>query len=446
MRLQDNKKMPVKGIARKKIKSKMNEARSHDVSWKNGRSFGLVYHAGDDVDEVIREAISLFSHGNALDPKAFESLKKFENEVVASTAALLNAGSEAVGTMTSGGSESLLMTVKSARDEAKSLRPELTKPEIILPESAHPALHKAAHYLGVKAVSISLDQDFRAGIGAVESAINKNTIMLVGSAPAYPHGVVDPIPELGQLALKNNLKLHVDACLGGFMLPFLEKLGEKVPSFDFRVEGVTSISADLHKYGYASKGASTIIYRDPELRRHQFYIYTDWPGGLFGSSTITGTRPGGPIAAAWAVLNYLGEEGYKRLAGEVMETTRILQQGIENTGKLKVAGNPVMSVFSVVSDEVDVYALADAMSEKGWQIGRQQLPPALHFIVTPVHTKVREEFLADLKNALKEVEHLGPETCEWTAAMYAMMGTMCDQHDLYSFTMDFLDRTYRLTV
>jgi len=446
MRLQDNKKMPVKGIARKKIKSKMNEARSHDVSWKNGRSFGLVYHAGDDVDEVIREAISLFSHGNALDPKAFESLKKFENEVVASTAALLNAGSEAVGTMTSGGSESLLMTVKSARDEAKSLRPELTKPEIILPESAHPALHKAAHYLGVKAVSISLDQDFRAGIGAVESAINKNTIMLVGSAPAYPHGVVDPIPELGQLALKNNLKLHVDACLGGFMLPFLEKLGEKIPSFDFRVEGVTSISADLHKYGYASKGASTIIYRDPELRRHQFYIYTDWPGGLFGSSTITGTRPGGPIAAAWAVLNYLGEEGYKRLAGEVMETTRILQQGIENTGKLKVAGNPVMSVFSVVSDEVDVYALADAMSEKGWQIGRQQLPPALHFIVTPVHTKVREEFLADLKNALKEVEHLGPETCEWTAAMYAMMGTMCDQHDLYSFTMDFLDRTYRLTV
>ncbi len=446
MRLQDNKKMPVKGIARKKIKSKMNEARSHDVSWKNGRSFGLVYHAGDDVDEVIREAISLFSHGNALDPKAFESLKKFENEVVASTAALLNAGSEAVGTMTSGGSESLLMTVKSARDEAKSLRPELTKPEIILPESAHPALHKAAHYLGVKAVSISLDQDFRARIGAVESAINKNTIMLVGSAPAYPHGVVDPIPELGQLALKNNLKLHVDACLGGFMLPFLEKLGEKIPSFDFRVEGVTSISADLHKYGYASKGASTIIYRDPELRRHQFYIYTDWPGGLFGSSTITGTRPGGPIAAAWAVLNYLGEEGYKRLAGEVMETTRILQQGIENTGKLKVAGNPVMSVFSVVSDEVDVYALADAMSEKGWQIGRQQLPPALHFIVTPVHTKVREEFLADLKNALKEVEHLGPETCEWTAAMYAMMGTMCDQHDLYSFTMDFLDRTYRLTV
>ena len=445
MSLRDNRKMPEQGLTREQLVSEINEAHSHDVSWKNGRSFGLVYYAGDDVDEVIREAVSLFSHSNALDPKAFHSLKKFENEVIASTAALLNAESEAVGTMTSGGSESLLMAVKSARDEAKSLHPELTVPEIVLAESAHPALHKAAHYLGVKAIPVPLDEGYRLKIDAVESAINKNTIMLVGSAPAYPHGVVDPIPEMGQLALKNNLKLHVDACLGGFMLPFLEKLGEDVPPFDFRVEGVTSISADLHKYGYASKGASTIIYRDPELRRHQFYIYTDWPGGLFGSSTITGTRPGGPIAAAWAVLNYLGEAGYKRLAGEVMETTRILQRGIESTGKLKVAGKPVMGVFSVVSDEVDVYALADALSEKGWQIGRQQLPPALHFIVTPVHTKVREEFLADLKNALQEVEHLGPETCEWTAAMYAMMGTMCDQHDLYSFTMDFLDSTYRLT-
>ena len=445
MSLQDKRKFPEKGTPREKLKSEMSEAHSHDVSWKNGRSFGLVYHAGDDVDEVIREAVNLFSHGNALDPKAFYSLKKFENEVIAGTAALLNAESEAVGTMTSGGSESLLLAVKSARDEAKALRPELTEPEIILPESAHPALHKAAHYLDVKAITIPLDRDYKARTDAVESAITKNTIMLVGSAPAYPHGVVDPIPEMGQLALKNNMKLHVDACLGGFMLPFLEKLGEKIPPFDFRVEGVTSISADLHKYGYASKGASTIIYRDPELRRHQFFIYTDWPGGLFGSSTITGTRPGGPIAAAWAVLNYLGEEGYKRLAGEVIETTRILQQGIESTGKLKVAGSPVMSVFSVLSDEVDVYALADAMSVKGWQIGRQQLPRALHFIVTPVHTKVREEFLADLKNALREVEHLGPETCEWTAAMYAMMGTMCDQQDLYSFTMDFLDSTYRLT-
>lgn len=440
----DSRKMPEKGTTREKLNSKMNEARSHDVSWKNGRSFGLVYQAGDDVDEVIREAVNLFSHSNALDPKAFYSLKKFENEVVASTASLLNAQNNAVGTMTSGGSESLLMAVKAARDEAKSVRPDLTDPEIILPESAHPALFKAAHYLDVRAVTIPLDQDFRARIDAVESAINNNTIMLVGSAPAYPHGVVDPIPELGRLAVKYKLKLHVDACLGGFMLPFMEKLGEKIPLFDFRVEGVTSISADLHKYGYAAKGASTIIYRDPELRRHQFFVYTDWPGGLFASSTITGTRPGGPIAAAWAVLNYLGEEGYKRLTGEVLETARIMQEGIEKTGKLRVAGKPVLGVFSVVSEEIDVYALADAMSERGWQIGRQQLPPALHFIVTPVHTKVREDFLADLEISLKEVEHLGPETCEWTAAMYAMMGTMCDQHDLYSFTMDYLDNTYRL--
>ncbi len=434
---------PKKGIARDKIFSEMNHARRADVGWENGQSWGLVYQAGKEVDQIIRETYTLFSHGNALDPKAFPSLKKFETEIVAKTASLLNGEDETVGTVTSGGSESLLMAVKASRDQARSKRPEITEPEIIIPASAHPALDKAAHYLGVKAVRTPLDENFQADMDALRGSINKNTILLVGSAPAYPHGVVDPIKEMGELALEKKINLHVDACLGGFVLPFLERLNYQVPPFDFRVPGITSISVDLHKYGYSAKGASVILYRYPELRRHQFFVLTDWPGGLFGSTSVTGTRPGGPIAAAWAVLNYLGEEGYMRLTKEVMETTRVLKEGIEKTGKLEILGSPVMSVFAVGSNQLDVYTLADLMAEKGWQLGRQQLPAALHFIVTPPHTKVRENFLADLEESIPRVEE-GPEACEGIAAMYAMMGTMCDQTDLKTFALNYLDQTYRL--
>jgi len=433
-----------KGMSREAITAELNKARDEDVGWISGQSWGLVYHAGEDVDEIIREAFQLFAHGNGLDPRAFPSLKKFETEVVAKTATLLNGGSDAVGTMTSGGSESLLMAVKSSRDQARDLRPHIKEPEMIIPQSAHPALDKAAHYLGVKTVRTPLGSDYRADLDAVRKAINENTILLVGSAPAYPHGVVDPIEGLGELALEKRINLHVDACLGGFVLPFLERLGYQVPVFDFRVPGVTSMSADLHKYGYSAKGASAIIYRNPDQRRYQFFVVTDWPGGLFGSSTVTGTRPGGPIAAAWAVLNYLGEEGYTRLAKEVMETTRVLQEGIISTGKLEILGDPVMSVFSVASSYIDIYALADTMAEKGWQLGRQQNPPALHLIVTPPHTRIRNTFLADLQDSLHRVEGSDPEACEGIAAMYAMMGTMCHQTDLKQFAIDYLDKTYQL--
>jgi len=249
---------------------------------------------------------------------------------------------------------------------------------------------------------------------------------------------------MGALAVENNINLHVDASLGGYMLPFMERLGYRIPPFDFRVPGVTSISADLHKYGFAAKGASVIVYRRPEMRRYQFFVMTEWPGGLFGSSTITGTRPGGAIAAAWAVINYLGIEGYKRLAVETMETTRIIQDEIESTGKLKILGKPVISVFAAGSDELDVYSLADVMAAKGWQLGRQQLPPALHFIITPVHTGVKEVFLADLKESITRVEDTDPEACENIAAMYAMMGAVCHQSDLKRFALDYLDKTYRV--
>jgi len=256
----------------------------------------------------------LFFSENALNPTVFPSLRRMETEVVAMTAALLGGDEHTVGNMTSGGTESLLMAVLTAREWGRAHKPDVQAPEMVLPATAHPAFEKAAHYFGVRPVHVPVGPDLRADVERMRAAITPRTVLLVGSAPSYPHGVVDPIVEIAQVAQEHGLLCHVDACVGGFELPFLRRLGYPVPDFDFQVPGVTSMSADLHKYGYAAKGASVVLYRDSALRRHQFFAYTDWPGGVYASATLAGTRPAGPIAAAWAVLHYLGEEGYLALA------------------------------------------------------------------------------------------------------------------------------------
>jgi len=253
-------------------------------------------------DNMLSDVWNTFMHTNALNPTMYPSLRKFETEIISMTSWMLHGDDKCCGALTSGGTESILMAIKAYRDRAKKLRPYLTKPNIIVPTTIHPPFEKAGSYFGVELIHIELDQDMRVNVKLVEQAINKNTILLVGSAPQYCHGVVDPISKLSDIALSHGLPLHVDACFGGFMLPWLEKLGYKIPTFDFRIPGVTSISADVHKYGYSSKGASVILYRNEELRSHQYFAYGSWPGGLFGSPSLTGSRPGGMIAAAWAAL------------------------------------------------------------------------------------------------------------------------------------------------
>jgi glutamate/tyrosine decarboxylase-like PLP-dependent enzyme len=272
----------------------------------------------------------------------------------------------------------------------------------------------------------------------MKAAITPNTVLLVGSAPSYPQGVVDPIDRIGALAAERGLLCHVDACVGGFMLPWVEKLGHPVPVFDFRVPGVTSMSADIHKYGYAAKGASVVLYRSRELRRFQFVSYADWPGGLYGSPTATGTRPGGPIAAAWAVMKYLGEDGYLRIAKQTMETAGAILDGVRKIPALKVLGEPAMSIFSFGSDELDVYALADRMDARGWHMDRQQLPPSLHMMITPAHAPNVEALLADLRASVDEVRRTGP-SAEGSAAMYGMMGSLPDRSQVNDFILEFMD-------
>lgn len=411
--------LPRHGRSREELLQEMRALRSADVNWQDGRVFSLVFPAGEEALQLLKDAYTLYFSENALNPTAFPSLRRMETDVIAMSATLLGSQGQVVGNMTSGGTESILMAVKTARDWARAERPDITAPEMVLPLSAHPAFDKAGHYFGVRAVHTPLTPDFQADVSAVRQAITPNTILLVGSAPSYPQGVVDPIPELAALAQEHGLLCHVDACVGGFMLPFVRRLGYPVPEFDFAVPGVTSLSADLHKYGYAAKGASLILYRDAALRRHQLFAYTDWPGGIYASPTMGGTRPGGAIAAAWAIMNYLGEEGYLKLAGEVMAATRQIQDGVAAIAGIEVLGRPVMSVMALGSSKVNIYEVGDEMGLRGWHLDRQQFPPSLHLTINPAHVRQTDAFLHDLQAAVRAARRLSPRRLAGSAAVRA---------------------------
>ena len=475
--------LPPKRTAAETVLATMRKARARDAKWREGKTWSLVYHAGDEVTELLKEAYTMFFSENGLNPTAFPSLKKFEAEVVAMTASLLGGDGETVGNMTSGGTESLLMAVKTAREWGRAKK-SITAPEMILPASAHPAFEKAAHYFSVKPVHIPVGPDFRADVAAAREAITPNTVLMVGSAPSYPQGVIDPIAELAQIAQENDILFHTDACVGGFMLPFARKLGYSVPDFDLSVPGVTSISVDLHKYGYAAKGASVILYRNGPLRRHQFFVHTDWSGGIYASPTMAGTKPGGPIAAAWAIMNYLGQEGYLDIAATVMQTTVKLRQGVDDVEGVKILGDPAMSVLAIGSDTLNVYEIADELAMRGWHLDRQQFPPSLHLTVTHAHAQVADQFLADLRQAVVRARRFsftklanslkvglvqaavrllpaslmskltarsssvtglrGAHLPKRSAAMYGMMASLPNRGDLNELVLDVLDNMTRL--
>lgn len=471
--------LPQRGMPKEAVLARMQAARDRDVHWREGRVFSLVFPAGLDVEEVASAAYTLFFGENGLNPTAFPSLRTFETEVVAMTAALLGGDAAVAGNMTSGGTESILLAVKTARDWARTERPHIQRPEIVACQSVHPAFHKAAHYFGLRVVTTPPRADLRADVERIAAAISANTILLVGSAPAYPHGVVDPIAGLAQLAADRGLLMHVDACVGGMLLPFARRLGYPVPDFDFTVPGVTSISVDLHKYGYAAKGASVILYRSASLRRHQFFVATGWPGGIYPSPSMTGTRPGGAIAAAWAVMNYLGEAGYLALADQVMGTAQTLQAGIARIDGVHVLGKPDMSVMAIASDRHDIYDIGDELTLRGWHLDRQQFPPSLHLTVMPAHAATANAFLDDLAAAVAAVRR--PSLARWrknlllslvrlftrllppamvsrltgrfapgggampmrTAAIYGLIGSLPNRGDVDNLVLDLLDSMTR---
>jgi glutamate/tyrosine decarboxylase-like PLP-dependent enzyme len=357
-----------------------------------------VYNPADAELERLQEAVATeYLHENYLNPFAFPSLLRMEREVVAMAADLLH-GNPSGGKLTSGGTESLFLAVQVARDHARQVR-GVAEPAVVLPSTAHPAFAKACHYLDVAEVRVPVGADGRADVAATRDAVDRlggDTALVVASAPCYPFGVVDPVPELAVLATEAGALCHVDACLGGWLLPFLERLGEPIPPWDFRVDGVTSVSADVHKYGWCFKGASLLLHRDEDNLRLQYFLFDGWPGGLYGSATTAGTRPAAPIAAAWATITHLGLDGYLRLADQVRTVAHRLRAGIDAIDGLHVTGNPVPGVLEIAGD--DIGAVGDVMDDRGWHLDRQQ--GGLHAILSPSHLDVVDEFLADLSDAV----------------------------------------------
>jgi sphinganine-1-phosphate aldolase len=405
--------IPEQGLSKEEILNTLRAFKARDMDWKAGKVWCYVYNPGEDPAEVIREAYLAYLNENGLDPSVFPSLLKIETDVVRAMINLLRGDSNAVGHLTSGGTESIMLAVKTARDKARAEHPEITQPEMVLPKTAHAAFHKAAHYLSVKPIVVDIDpQTFKVRTEDMRRAITANTILLVASAPSYSQGVIDPIMEIGKIALEKNILFHVDACVGGLHLSFMRKLGYELPDFDFTVPGVTSISADLHKYGYAAKGCSAIMYRSKDIRKYQIFASTETTGYTLINPTMLSSKTGGPMAGAWAILNFLGEEGYKKIVQEVQEATKRLIDGINAIDDLQVLGEPVMSMFSFKSDVINVYQLADEMNKRGWYIQGQFSTPFtprnLHVSVNQGTIHNVEALLKDLRECVEIVKRMTP--------------------------------------
>ena len=434
--------IPETGHGHDEVLADLRELKADDADWRHGRTWNLVYHAGEDVERLRNEAHELFAAENALNPGAFPSLRRCETEVVRMTADLLSGDEGIVGNMTSGGTESLLLAAYTAREHARVER-GITEPEMIVPETGHPGWSKAGHYFGIDVVRTPVREDRRADPEAVEAAVSDRTALVVGSAPAYPHGVVDPIPELAGIAADAGALCHVDACLGGFMLPFLSDLGYPIPPFDFSVPGVTSMSADTHKYGYAPKGTSVLLFRDADVRINQYFGFRGWHGGVYIAPNMQGTRPGGPIAGAWAVMQYLGMDGYRSLAAGVMDTAETLRERIDGIEGLSVVSDPDATIFAFEStdDDVDVWGVQERLHRRGWVIERQQHPPSIHLSVMPTHEPVVDEFLADLESAVEEAR--GADDEGERAPMYGLSADLEADEEIERAAVELLDRVFR---
>ncbi|EXB40318.1 Sphingosine-1-phosphate lyase [Morus notabilis] len=456
----------------------MKIEKTKDPVWQ-GKCSGTVYVGGSECEghfSVLNEACSMFAHTNPLHSDVFQSVVRFEAEVVAMTAALLggkdkSSGRQICGNMTSGGTESILLAMKSSRDYMKSKK-GITRPEIIIPESAHSAYDKAAQYFNIKLWRVPVNKEFQADVKAIRRYVNRNTILIVGSAPGYPHGIIDPIEELGELASSYGICLHVDLCLGGFVLPFARKLGYPIPPFDFSVKGVTSISADVHKYGLAPKGSSVVLYRNHDIRKHQFVAVTEWSGGLYVSPSMAGSRPGSLVAGAWAAMMSLGEEGYLENTKQIMDVSKRIQKGytmftflpfkfffllggepedaifgfycllvcsVKEIPELFIIGRPDMTIVAFGSEVVDIFEVNDILTSKGWHLNALQRPNSIHICVTLQHVPVVEEFLRDLKESVNTVkENPGPIN-GGLAPVYGAAGRMPDRGMVQELLVNYMD-------
>ena len=425
-RFETHRSLPEHGVDRAQILEELSTmAHEEDAKGDKGLVSGSIYHGSHDHYHFLTEAFESFAHSNVLQRDMYPSSTKLEGEIVAMTLGMLHgeAAEDACGVLTSGGSESLMTALYTYREWAREEK-GITEPEVIWPVTAHCALDKGAHYFGMKVHHAPLTDDARADVEWIRSQITPNTVAIVASAGNYPHGVIDPIAELGALALEHNIGFHVDGCLGGFILGWAEDCGVSIPAFDFRVPGVTSISADTHKYGYGLKGTSVLCYSRKDLRKHQYFTAGGWPGGIYLSPGMAGSRSGGVIAATWAAMVSLGKSGYVEIAQGIFDTAAKLKHGIEQIPELKIIGDPSFLV-AFTSDEVGIYHVNDALADRGWRMNGLQFPDALHFCITRPNTSpgLIEQFLVDLAESVEVAKGIPEGQAPKSGALYGLSGS-----------------------
>ena len=420
--------IPYTGLSRQTAAATVADmARREDEMGDEGRVSGSLYSGDHEHYEFLSEVFAHYAHANVLQRDMYPSATKFEGEIIAMVSSLLHGDTAKgfAGVVTSGGSESLVTALFAYREQGRERG--ITQPNVVLPVTAHVALNKGAHWMGIEVRSAPLTADYRADVGAIAELMDENTVALVGSAANYPHGLIDPIEELAELAQSRGVGLHVDGCLGGLILPWIERNGHDVPLWDFRVPGVTSISADTHKYGYALKGTSVLLYRSKDLRRQQYFTFPTWPGGLYLSPGLAGSRSGGLLASTWAALVTVGSENYLQYADEIYATAQAIRAGVDALPELEVIGDPTFLVAFKAADSaepIDIYLVNDALKDRGWRLNSLQLPPALHFCVTRPNTQegVAEDFIAALAEAVDDAKQRRG-TPAASGAMYGLGGT-----------------------
>ncbi len=401
--------IPKTGRAWDELKEDLLARKCDDFDWRSGRIPIYVYFDNEQLLSVARDAYNLYFVENALGQRAFPSLARLEREVIDMALALFRAPQGGVGSFTSGGTESIFLGIKAARDRFRASRNLTVKPNIVIARTAHPAFDKAASYLDLDVVRVDVAPDLRCDPRKLEAAVNDRTMLIAGSAPCYPYGIFDDITQLGQIAMARDLWLHVDACLGGFLAPFARDEGYDIPSFDLSVPGVCSLSADLHKFGYSARGASVVLYRSRTLKSYQAFHFDNWPRGTYSTETFPGSRPGGAIASAWAVMQYLGEAGYRQLARKIMDAAQRLRVGIERIEGLALVGSSDLNivVYRSADPSLDIYAVGDVLQEMGWFVGRMREPAALHLALNAVHAPVVSRYLQDLRVAVADARLSG---------------------------------------
>ncbi|KAL0141067.1 pyridoxal phosphate-dependent transferase [Mucor lusitanicus] len=437
--------LPAKGMTEQQVMESLHKFEGLKAAdWAGGKVSGSIYHGGEDLTKILAEAYKIFAIANPLHPEIFPGIRRMEAESVAMVLSMYNAPSTGCGTMTSGGTESILMACKTYRDMYKDLK-GINYPEMVVPDTIHAAFMKAASYFKIKLITIPIDPvTLKVDVKKMERAITKNTVMIAGSAVNFPHGIADDIAALGKLAKKYKIGLHVDCCLGSFIMPFLEKAGFPTTDFDFRVDGVTSISCDTHKYGFAAKGSSIIMYRNATIRKYQYFLYSQWTGGIYASPSIAGSRPGALIAGCWSALMYMGEDGYLKACKDIVGARRIMEAGVRSIPQLHVKGDPIGPVLSFGANEpLNIYDVGDKLSARGWNLSALQNPSGLHISTTLPWVNSAETFVKDLKECVQGLVDDPSSGNGSTAAIYGTAASVPDKTIVDDVAAGFLDLLYK---